>query len=136
MLAGAGGLVLLLAMFLPWFDGRLSGRGAQPVPVTATGWESYGGFFDVLIVALAAVPIAIAVGRAAGSLPVLPLEQGVMVLGAGVLLVVMVGFRVIDPPDVIDVAIPGLELDTSRKPPLFVALLAAGAVGVGGRLQR
>lgn len=136
MLAGAGGLVLLFAMFLPWFDGRLSGRGAEPVPVSATGWESYGGLFDVLIVALAAVPIAIAVGRAAGSLPALPVEQGLMVLAAGALLVVIVGFRLIDTPDVIDVAIPGLEIDTSRKAPAFVALLSAAAVAVGGRLQR
>jgi hypothetical protein len=33
MIAAAGGLVLLVCMFLPWFDGTLSGRGAAGVPV-------------------------------------------------------------------------------------------------------
>src|SRR5919106_4787963 len=111
MIAAAGGLVLLVCMFLPWFDGTLSGRGAAGVPVpTTTGWEAYGGVFDVLIVLLAAVPIGIAVGRANDSLPPLPLEQGTLVLLAGVLLFVIVALRLIDPPDLIDVEIPGLDL--------------------------
>jgi hypothetical protein len=43
--------------------------------------------------------------------------------------------RVIDPPNVIDVAIPGLDLDTSRKLAAFGAALAAVAVGFGGYVQ-
>ena len=137
MIAAAGGLVLLVCMFLPWFDGTLSGRGASRAPVpTTTGWESYGGVLDVLIVALAAIPIAIAVWRANDSLPPLPLEQGVLVLLAGALLFVIVVVRLIDPPDVLDVAIPGLDLDSSRKIPAFAAALAVAAIAVGGYLQR
>src|SRR5687767_2608522 len=137
MIAAAGGLVLLVCMFLPWFDGELSGRGSSPVVVpTTTGWESYAGVFDVLIVALAAVPIAIAVGRANDSLPPLPFEQGATVFVTGVLLFVLVLVRLIDPPDVLDVAIPGLELDASRKIAAFGAALAAAAIAAGGYLQR
>jgi hypothetical protein len=137
MIAAAGGLVLLVCMFLPWFDGTLSGRGAANVPVpTTTGWEAYGGIFDVLIVVLAALAIFIAVARANDSPPPLPLDQGTLVLGAGILLFVIVALRLIDPPDAIDVDIPGLELDTSRKLPGFLALLCAAAIGAGGYLQR
>jgi hypothetical protein len=137
MIAAAGGLVLLVCMFLPWFDGTLSGRGASRVPVpTTTGWESFGGVFDLLIVALAAIPLAIAVGRAGDSLPPLPLEESALVFLAGVLLIVIVVVRLIDPPGVIDVAIPGLDLDSSREIPAFVAALAAAAIAVGGYLQR
>jgi hypothetical protein len=137
MIAAAGALVLLLCMFLPWFDGTLSGRGASRVPVpTTTGWEAYGGVFDVLIVVLAAIPIGIAFGRANDSLPPLPLEEGALVLLAGVLLLAIVLLRVIDPPDVLDVAIPGLELDTSRQLAAFGAALAAAAIAAGGYLQR
>lgn len=137
MIAAAGGLVVLVCMFLPWFDGTLSGRGAANVPVpTTTGWEAYGGVFDVLIVVLAALPIVIAVGRANDSLPPLPLEQGTLVLGAGVLLFAIVALRLIDPPDAIDVDIPGLELDTSRKLAGFLAVLSAAAIAAGGYLQR
>jgi hypothetical protein len=136
MIAAAGGLVLLFCMFLPWFDGTLSGRGASHVPVpTTTGWESFGGVFDILIVVLAAIPIGIAAGKANDSLPALPLEQGSLVLLAGVLLFAIIVLRVIDPPNVIDVAIPGLDLDTSRKLAGFGAALAAVAVGFGGYVQ-
>ena len=137
MIAAAGGLVLLVCMFLPWFDGTLSGRGANNVPLqTTTGWEAFGGVFDIVIVVLAAAPVAIAVARATDSLPPLPFEQGVLVLAAGVLLLIIVGVRLIDPPDAINVAIPGLELDPSRKLAGFLALVAAAAVAAGGHLQR
>ena len=137
MIAAAGGLVLLVCMFLPWFDGQRSGRGGAFLAIpTSTGWESFGGVFDILIVVLAAVPIGIAVGRASDALPPLPMEQGALVLLAGAVLFLIVVVRLIDPPDVIDVEIPGLELDTSRKPAALLATAAAAAIAVGGYLQR
>ncbi len=140
IIAAAGGLVLLVCMFLPWFDGTLSGRGLTNLPVSTTtgttGWEAFGGVFDILILALAAMPIGIAAARATDSLPPLPLEQGGLVLAAGALLFAIVALRLIDPPDAIDVAIPGLELDTSRKAAGFLAAVAAAAVAAGGYLQR
>jgi hypothetical protein len=136
MVAAAGGMVLLVCMFLPWFGGERTGRGATPVAVpTATGWESFGGVFDILIVVLAMVPIGIAVGRASDTLPPLPLEQGVLVVAGGVILLLVVAVRLIDPPGVIDVAIPGLEVDRSRKLAAFMALVAAAAVAFGGFVQ-
>ena len=135
MIAAAGGLVLLVCMFLPWFGGEWIGRGA-PVPVpTTTGWEAYGGVLDILIVLLAAVPIGIAAARANHSRLRLPLEPWAAVTLAGAMLIVLVAIRLIDPPDVINVAIPGLEIDTSRKFAAFVAAAAAAAVTAGGYLQ-
>jgi hypothetical protein len=133
MIAAAGGLVLLVCMLLPWFD--ITGRDAG-VTVTKTGWQSFGGVFDILIVVLAAVPIAIAIGRASDSLRWLPLSQGVLALAAGALLFVIVALRLIDPPNLLDVEIPGLELHTSRKLPGFLAVLSAVAIAAGGYLQR
>ena len=137
MIAAAGGLVLLVCMFLPWFTGELSGRGQAAVVVpTTTGWESYSGVLDITFVVLAGLPIAIAIARANDSLPPLPIEQGALVMAAGVLLFVIVGLRLIDPPQPLDVAIPGLEVDTTRKLAAFGAALAAAAIAVGGYLQR
>jgi hypothetical protein len=137
MIAAAGGLVLLVCMFLPWFSGELSGRGQAAVVVpTTTGWESYGGVFDIAFVVLAGIPIAIAVARANDSVPPLPIEQGALVMAAGALLFAIIFVRLIDPPQPIDVAIPGLELDTTRKLAAFGAALAAAAIAAGGYLQR
>ena len=137
MVAAAGGLVLLVCMFLPWFDGERSGRAGTSVPIpTSTGWESFGGVFDILIVVLAALPIAIAVARANDSLPPLPLEQGALVSLAGTVLFLVVVARRNDPPDLINVEIPGLEIDSTRRLAAFVAMAAAAAIAVGGYLQR
>ena len=116
MIAAAGGLVLLVCMFLPWFGGERVGRGGALVAVpTTTGWEAYSGVFDVLIVVLVAVPIGIAVARANDADVRLPLEQWFAVMAAGAILLLLVVVRLIDPPDVLNVAVPGLEIDVSRK---------------------
>ncbi len=136
MIAAAGGLVLLVCMFLPWFGGERIGRGGALVAVpTTTGWEAFSGVFDILIVVLAAVPIGVAVARANDSPLRLPLEQRAAVMLAGAILLVLVAVRLIDPPDVINVEIPGLEIDISRKLAAFVAAAAAAAILVGGYLQ-
>ena len=136
MIAAAGGLVLLVSMFLPWFGGERTGSGGVLVAVpTTTGWEAFSGVFDILIVVLAAVPIGVAAARANDSPLRLPLEQWAAVMLAGAILLVLVVVRLIDPPDLINVAIPGLEIDVSRKLAAFVAAAAAAAIAVGGYLQ-
>ena len=136
MVAAAGGVALLVLMFLPWFGGRLSGIGAPVKVPTRTGWESFGTLFEFLLVVASAIAVGIAIARAMDSLPPLPLEQGVMVLAAGVVAFLIVGFRLLDPPDVLDVAIPNLDVDSSRKVAAFLSLAAAGAIAYGGFLQR
>lgn len=135
-IAAAAGLALLVFMFLPWFGGSLSGNGAPIKVPTSTGWEAFGGVFDVLIVLLAAGPIAIAAGRATDRLPPLPFEQGALVLAAGALLALIVAIRLLDPPDVIDVGVPSIEVNSSRKIAAFLSLAAAAAIAYGGHLQR
>ena len=135
MVAAAGGVALLVLMFLPWFGGRLSGIGAPVKVPTRTGWESFGTLFEFLLVVAIAIAIGIAVARAMDSLPPLPLEQGTLVFLAGVALFVIVALRLIDPPDVIDVDVPGLDLSSERMAPAFGAALATLAVAVGGYAQ-
>lgn len=133
-IAAAGGLVLLVSMFLPWYGGELTGAIA-PVDTT-TGWEVFTGVLDILIVALAATPIAIAIGRASDRLPPLPFDQGAMVLGAGALLCFIVVIRLVDSPIETPVPLPNVDVDSARKVGAFVALAAAAAVAYGGYLQR
>lgn len=134
-LAAAGGLLLVGLMFMPWFDGTFD--IGTPVGVQEkTGWQSYGGLFDFLIIGLAVLPLGVAVAKAAGRAPALPLEQGLMVLATGALLVLIVAVRLIDAPDLTDVPIPNAEVEISRKGAALLALIAAAAVAAGGHLQR
>jgi hypothetical protein len=136
MVAAAGGVALLVLMFLPWFGGRLSGIGAPVRVPTRTGWESFGTLPEFLIIVAIALAVGIAVARAMNALPPLPVEQGLMVLAAGAVTFLIVGFRLLDPPDVLDVAIPNIDVDSSRKIAAFLALGAAGVIAYGGFLQR
>jgi di/tricarboxylate transporter len=134
MVAAAGGVVLLVLMFVPWFGGHLSDIGAPVRVDSASGWESFGGLFDVLITLATAIAIAVAVGRAMDALPRLPVEQALLVMGAGAVLFAIIAVRMIDPPGLVEN--PELEVETSRKIAAFLALAAAGAIAYGGHLQR
>lgn len=136
LVAAAGGGALLVLMFLPWFGGRLSGRGELVRAPRQTGWESFGTFFEVLILAAIVVAVGVAVARAMDALPLLPVDQPTLVTAAGVVAFLVIGFRLIDPPDLIDVAIPGLEVDISRKAAAFLGLAASALIALGGYLQR
>ena len=136
MVAAAGGAALLVLMFLPWFGGRLSGIGAPVRVPTQTGWESFGTLAEFLIIVAAVIAVGIAAARAMDRLPALPAERGMLVLGAGVVAFLIVGVRLIDPPELIDVAIPSLEVDHSRKIAAYLALGAAAVIAYGGHLQR
>src|SRR3712207_6838238 len=122
MIAAAGGLALLVVMFLPWFGGKLSGLGAPVRVPSETGWESFGGVLKFVLIACAVIAIGMAVARAMDSSPALPVEQGVLVLSAGVLAVLIVGIRLLDAPDVVEVSIPNLQVETSRKVGAFLGL--------------
>ena len=135
MVAAAGGVALLVLMFLPWFGGRLSGIGAPVKVPTRTGWESFATFFEFLLVLAIAIAIGVAVARAMDSLPPLPLEQGQLVLAAGLVACAIILFRLIDPPDLLDIAYRDVGVDSSRKVAAYLALVAAGVIAYGGFLQ-
>ena len=135
MIAGAGGLALLVLMFLPWFGGHVSGELGRARLPTDTGWESLGGLLDALIIAAVALAIGTAVASAAGSRPRLPVEQGLVVLAAGAGAFVVLAITLVSPPG-IDLPIPNIDVDRSRKAAAFLALAAAAAIAYGGNLQR
>jgi hypothetical protein len=129
LIAGVSGLVLLVALFLPWYgvDVNVAGFSASE---SGNAWEVFSTI-DVLLFLVALVAVGVAVSKAAGGLSTdLPLAA--IVLGAGVLAVLLVLYRIIDlpGPDIPDVAGAGIEF--GRKFGIFLGLLAAGGVAYGG----
>ena len=125
MIAGVGGLLLFLFMFIDWYG----------VDVDIAGFEASGGFnawqafslIDILLFLAAAVAIAITVARALGALPALPMPAGQIVAIAGAVAVVLILFRLIVTPDA-----GGDEFDVTRKIGIFLGLISAGAIAFGG----
>ena len=101
-LAGLGGLLLLVSLFLPWY--AIAG-----VDRDLTGWQSFS-VIDVLLALAALLGIALAVTTAVRRTPAVPVALGVIGAPAGALALLLVLIRVLDPPgpnELLDPAIGG-----------------------------
>jgi hypothetical protein len=126
MIAGVGGIVLLISLFLPWYGVSVDVAGFS-ASESATGWEVLS-LIDIILFLCAVVAIGVVAARVAGALPP-DIPAGVVLLGAGALALLLCLFRLIDipaPGDVPD------EVDLSRKVGVFIALLASGAIAYAG----
>lgn len=125
-IAAVSGVVLLIALFLPWYgvDVDVGGFSASE---SGNAWEALG-FIDILLFLIALVAIGVPVAKAAGALPD-DLPGPLLVLAAGGLAVLLVLFRLIDLPT-LDVSTEGV--DFSRKFGIFLGLIAAVGVAYGG----
>ena len=111
-IAGISGLVLLVALFLPWYGDDAGSR---------TGWEALGAL-DVVLALLALSALAIPAVTAFHRVPAVPLAHQSLTALVGVLAVVLVLIRVLNMPDWAD----------GREWGLWVALVATlGVVGGG-----
>ena len=126
IIAGVGGIVLLISLFLPWYGASVDVAGFS-ASESGSGWEAMS-FIDILLFLIALVAIAVVAARAAGRLPA-EVPAAVVLLGLGALAVLLVLYRIIDIP--VEGDIPD-EVDLSRKIGVFVALIGAAAVAYGG----
>jgi hypothetical protein len=124
IVAGVGGIVLLISLFLPWYGVSVDIAGFS---VSGSGWEALG-FIDILLFLISVAAIAVVAARAAGALPV-DIPAPVILLGLGAFALLLVLFRIIDIP--VDGNVPD-EVDLSRKVGIFIALIGAAAVAYGG----
>jgi hypothetical protein len=131
MIAAGSGLVLFLSLFLEWYSVDIRGFGGD-LP-TVTGWRALG-FIDILLFLVAAIAVAVAIAKALNVMPRnLPISPGLLVLIAGGIAVLLVLFRIISIPDEGAGDIPGV--DVGRSFGVFLALLAAAGVALGGWLS-
>src|SRR5688572_8513976 len=86
MIAGAGGIVLLISLFLPWYGVSVDIAGFS-ASESGSGWQALG-FIDILLFLVSVAAIAIVVARAAGALPA-DLPAPVILLGLGALAVLL-----------------------------------------------
>jgi hypothetical protein len=98
---GASGLVLLVALFLPWYE---LGEGIvvgppEALDAHASAWDAFA-ILDVLLALGALAAIAVVVVTAAEATPAVPLATESLVTLFALLLLVLVVFRLADPPDV------------------------------------
>jgi hypothetical protein len=131
---GAGLVVLLIALFLPWFSStvRLASRGAQ-LSGGADGPSAHGFLWGVFVLSIAALVVLVAhdaINRAPGNLPT-PEQMLVGATGLALLLTILgvviepAGFDIVNPTGQIAQLLPHISISVSWSYGGFVALLAA-----------
>jgi hypothetical protein len=130
LIAGASGVLLLLAMLLPWY-GRETDIAGVVVAESWTAWQSLS-VIAILLFAIGIAAIAVPVGRALWASPERFRHDRLIAL-LGLLGFVLVLFRLVDLPLAgIDVQ-AGDSIDSSRDAGIFLALLATAGIALGGR---
>jgi hypothetical protein len=115
VLAGLAGAALLAVAFVPWFE--LSGRSANL-------WESFA-LVDVVVACAIAIALAAGLAGLLGDESGLPVAASSVTAGAGVVALVLVAVRLIDPPG---------SGDVERELGAWLGLLAAGGIALFGYL--
>lgn len=128
---GAGAIVYLIAMFLPWYGVDVDFGGSY----SNSGWSYFlGGILPLILIAAVVAVIAIKKFSPQTKLPELPIPWSQAILGAAGAAGVLVLLRLVIGSDKIaGIGNTGFSLD--RKYGLFVALIGAVAVAVGAFLK-
>ena len=134
-IAGVSGILLILIMFIfDWFGLKFD-AGAGAFSVSAEGarnaWGSYG-FTDVVLFITALAAIGLALIAASEGEVGLPVALSAVVAGLGILSVVLIIISLISPPDSRRANLSGTGISHTRKIGVFLGLISAAAVAVGG----
>jgi Tryptophan-associated transmembrane protein (Trp_oprn_chp) len=140
-LMGASGLLLFVALFLPWYElgeGLVTGP-PDVLDAHASAWDAFT-ILDVLLALGALAAIAVVVVTALEATPAVPIALQSLVTLFAILLLLLVVFRLADPPDVTfleSTSAPGARSvveDLDRVAGAWLALVGVLGVCVGGLL--
>ena len=125
LVAGAGGLALVAAMFLHWYGlaAEVLATGGPARAIELTAWQAFD-VLDIVLTALALVPVALVLAQATRESPALPVLLSVLTIVAGGLAALLILYRIVNQPG------PNAALDV--EPGAWLGLLAAVIVTAGG----
>jgi hypothetical protein len=125
-LAGASGILLFIFMFFDWY-------GVKGVPGGVSAWQAFS-FIDIILLITAICAVGLALIAATQSEMGLPVAASTIVAGIGILAVVLVLIKLIDPPGSgsVTTVLGTVNVDVTRKIGVWLGLLASIGVAVGG----
>ncbi|HEV7399514.1 MAG TPA: hypothetical protein VGN84_04525 [Solirubrobacterales bacterium] len=131
-IAGGSAIALFIFMFLNWFGAEVSGVGGFSGSVSGEAGNAWDTLDFIPIVLLIAVIAALVMAglRLADSVyePPVPMSTAVTVLG--VVSVLLILFRIVDPPTF--ASFGGVSVDATLSIGIFLGLIAAGGIAYGG----
>jgi hypothetical protein len=126
LIAAAGGVALLVVMFLEWYAAggttKVAGRDIT-ISVGFTAWEAFG-ITDILLALAALIAIGLAVLTATRRSPALPVAASVITATTWILATLLVLYRILNQP--------GPNEFIEVKLPAFLGFLCVLAIAAGG----
>jgi hypothetical protein len=127
-IAGLSAVLLFIFMFFDWFTVEVTGgEGLFSVSEGGSAWDALDVIPIILMVAIIAA-VALAVIRLTDAVFEPPVSMAAIVTILGAISVLLILYRIIDPP--LDTDIPGVEI--SRSIGIYLGLLAAAGITYGG----
>jgi hypothetical protein len=127
-IAGASAILLFIFMFFDWFTVDISGgQGLFSVSVGGSAWDALDVIPIILMVAIIAA-IAVAVIRLTDAVFEPPVSMNAIVAILGGISVLLILYRIVNPPDAGDVA--GVDINPALG--IFLGLIAAAGITYGG----
>lgn len=124
-------VLLFIFMFFDWFGVEIESVAgfSGAVPGGGSAWDALDVIPIVLMVAIV-VAIGVAVIRLTDADLEPPVSPNAIVAALGGLAVLLILYRIVDPPSGGDFG--GVEVDTTLKVGVFLGLLAAAGIAYGG----
>jgi hypothetical protein len=131
-IAGVSAILLFIFMFLDWFGVEVSGAAGFSGDVPGAGGSAWDAldFIPIVLIVTVVAALGLAVLRLTDSTyePPVPASTVVAVLGA--ISVLLILFRIIDPPSFGDFG--GVSYDATLKVGIFLGLISAAGIAYGG----
>ena len=125
LVAGAGGLALLAAMFLHWYGipVEVLATGGPSHAIEFTAWQAFD-VLDIVLGVLALVPLALVFTQATRESPAFPVLFSVLTIVAGALAALLILYRIVNQPG------PNGSIDVEAG--AWLGFLAAAVATSGG----
>ena len=134
MIAAVSALLLLIVMFIfTWFSVDLGDNNlfeASGVDTGANAWQAFG-FIDIVLFVTILVAIGGALIAANATSVNTPVTISAITTGLGILSVLLILYRIIDPPGSGDIP-DGFDIGISRGIGVWLGLILAAGIAYGG----
>jgi hypothetical protein len=131
-IAAVSAILLFVFMFFEWFGVEVSGVGGFSGSVSGAGGSAWDAldFIPIVLVVTIVAALGLAAIRLTDSTfePPVPMSTVVTVLGAFSVLLIL--FRIIDPPTF--ASFGGVSVDATLSIGIFLGLISAGGIAYGG----
>jgi hypothetical protein len=135
VIAGVSAVALFIVMFLSWFGLQVNAVSLGGFAVAAATYNAWDAFtvIDLILLLTVVTALALVVTQATQRSPAIPVNLSVITTTLAVISVLLIVFRMLDPPSIVDVpAVLDAHLDRTLEVGCYLGLVASLGILFGG----